>query len=310
MRINHFLLSFCTLALFACEKSPDEPAPVSEDAQKSAEVQAPAEVKAPVESSRPLDVVLNAQPEDVKARYQHRHPNETLTFFGIEPGMTVVEALPGGGWYTKILLPLLGEQGTLIGADYALDLWPKFGFMSDEQLEAKKTWTTDWPAEVETWGIENSAEVKAFVLGSLPAEMEGTADAVLFVRALHNLARFNVDGGYLDAALQDAYKVLKPGGFVGIVQHEARENMPDAWAGGQNGYLKKSFVIEKMQAAGFQIVGESSINENPADQPTESDVVWRLLPGLYTSRDNPELQEELKKIGESNRMTLKFIKPE
>lgn len=308
MRVNHFLLSLCALALVACEKSPEQTTQPAEDAQKPAEVQVEA-TEAP-ESTRPLDIILQAQPEDVKARYQYRHPDQTLTFFGIEPGMTVVEALPGGGWYTKILLPLLGEEGTLIGADYALDMWPKFGFMNDEQLEAKKTWTTDWPQQVAEWNIPNAAPVKAFVLGSLPAEMEGTADAVLFVRALHNLSRFNVDGGYLDAAIQDAYKVLKPGGIVGVVQHEARENMSDAWAGGQNGYLKKSFVIEKMQAAGFQIVGESPINENPKDQPTESDIVWRLAPGLYTSKDNPELRAELEKIGESHRMTLKFRKPE
>jgi len=137
MRINHFLLSLCALTLVACEKSSEQVTQPGEDAQKPAEVQAEAQV--PPQSARPLDTILAAQPDDVKARYQYRHPDQTLTFFGIEPGMTVVEALPGGGWYTKILLPLLGEEGTLIGADYALDMWPKFGFMNDEQLEAKKT---------------------------------------------------------------------------------------------------------------------------------------------------------------------------
>lgn len=309
MRIKQFLIApsliaFSTMILLACEKAAESPAPAAENAQK------PAEVQVPAQSVRKLDEILNAQPDDVKARYQFRHPDQTLTFFGINDGMTVVEALPGGGWYTKILLPLIGDEGTLIGADYALDMWPKFGFFSDEQIEAKKTWPGDWPNEVAGWGVESNAQVKAFVLGSLPAELEGTADAVLFIRALHNLARFNIDGGYLDSALENAYKVLKPGGIVGVVQHEARENMPDEWAGGQNGYLKKSFVIAKMQAAGFELIGESAINENPNDKPTESDVVWRLLPGLYTSKDNPELREEMSKIGESNRMTLKFRKPE
>lgn len=302
MRLQYILLSLCALTLIACEKASDESTPAAEDAQK------PVEAQESIPSQRPLDKILAAQSDKVKARYQFRHPDQTLTFFGIEPGMTVVEALPGGGWYSKILLPLLGEEGTLIGADYALDMWPKFGFFNDEQLEAKKTWAEDWTAEAKGWGIENSAQVKAFALGSLPAEMEGTADAVLFIRAMHNLARFNIDGGYLDIAIENAHKVLKPGGIVGIVQHQARENMPDAWAGGQNGYLKKSFVISKMQAAGFEMIGESPINENALDQPTESDIVWRLPPGLYTSKDNPELRKKLKKIGESNRMTLKFRK--
>src|SRR5512134_710260 len=80
--------------------------------------------------SERLAAVLAAQPPEVQARYQWRHPRETLEFFGIAPGMTVVEALPGGGWYTKILLPYLGPQGSYIGADYAADMWPLFGFFS------------------------------------------------------------------------------------------------------------------------------------------------------------------------------------
>ena len=144
----------------------------------------------------------------------------------------------------------------------------------------------------------------------MPEEMKGTADAVLFIRALHNLARFEGEGGFLTAALRDAYDILKPGGTVGVVQHQAREGMSDEWAGGQNGYLKKSFVIEKMQDAGFEFVAGSDINMNGKDQPTDEDKVWRLPPSLATSRDNPELKAEMEAIGESNRMTLKFRKPQ
>lgn len=257
-----------------------------------------------------LKDVLATQPEEVQARYQWRHPVETLSFFGIKPGMTVVEALPGGGWYTKILLPYLGTEGELMGADYATDMWPKFGFLDAAALEKKKTWTTDWVAEVNDWGIDNSASVSAFVLGSLPKSAAGSADAVLFIRALHNLARFEDDGGFLTAAIADAYTVLKPGGIVGVVQHEARPDMPDDWATGNNGYLKKSFVIAQFEAAGFELVSNSSVNANPKDQPATSDSVWRLPPTMYTVRDKPELQEKMKAIGESNRMTLKFRKPQ
>ena len=257
-----------------------------------------------------LAAVLAEQPEEVQARYTYRHPAETLEFFGIVPGMTVVEALPGGGWYTKILLPYLGPDGSLIGADYSRDMYPLFGFFGEEFLKKKETWADDFTADAKGWSGEDGASVTAFVFGSMPEEMKGTADAVLFIRALHNLARFEDEGDFLSAALQDAYDVLKPGGSVGVVQHQAPDGMPDEWAGGQNGYLKKSFLIEKMQEAGLEFVAGSDINMNGKDQPTEEDIVWRLPPTLATSGDNPELKAEMEAIGESNRMTLKFRKPQ
>lgn len=255
-----------------------------------------------------LGKVLSAQPAEVQARYGARHPAETLAFFGIEPGMTVVEALPGGGWYSKILIDYLGPKGELIGADYAMDMFPLFGFFSEERLEAKKTWVQDWSAEANGW-VEGGAPVGAFQLGSLPDSMKATADAVVMIRALHNLARFEDQGGFLTAAVQDVYDVLKPGGVLGVVQHEARPDMPDDFATGSGGYLKKSFIIEQMEAAGFEFVDESDINQNPADQPGEGDVVWRLPPTMATTRDNPEGRAAMEAIGESNRMTLKFRKP-
>lgn len=256
-----------------------------------------------------LASVLAGQPVEVQARYPARHPAETLEFFGIAPGMTVVEALPGGGWYTKILAPYLGPDGLLIGANYSLEMYRLFGFLSEEQLNELETWTTDFTAEATEWAGADGAAVGAFVFGALPEDMKGTADAVLFIRALHNLAKFENQGGFLSSALQNAFDVLKPGGTVGVVQHQAPDGMPDGWAGGQMGYLEKSFVISRMEAAGFEFVAGSDINENPNDQPAADDVVWRLPPTLSTSRDNAELRAEMEAIGESNRMTLKFRKP-
>ena len=142
------LVLAAAFALAACGgESP--PAPETTSAAESA---APAMEPKPETSPAPsLAAVLDAQPDEVKARYQYRNPEETLEFFGVEPGMTVVEALPGGGWYSKVLLPYLGDSGTLIGADYPLELWPNFSFMSEEALEAKKTWVADWTAQAETW---------------------------------------------------------------------------------------------------------------------------------------------------------------
>lgn len=256
-----------------------------------------------------LATVLAAQPDDAKARYMYRHPQETLGFFGIEPGMTVLEALPGTGWYTKILLDYLGPSGRVIGADYDMAMWPMFGFFSDEFIEDKKTWTQDWTVSANEWRGENSARVSAFVFGSAPAKFNGQADAVLFIRALHNLNRFESKGGFMTAALADAYRILKPGGIVGVVQHQAPDSAADDWADGSKGYLKKDALIASFKAAGFEYVAETDVNANPKDQPTTDDIVWRLPPTLFTSRENPELQAKMRAIGESNRMTLKFRKP-
>jgi predicted methyltransferase len=224
--------------------------------------------------------------------------------------MTVVEALPGEGWYTKILLPYLGPQGGYIGADYARAMYPLFGFFSEERLKEKDIWVVDFTAEASGWAGADGPSVAAFAFGSMPESMQGTADAVLFVRALHNLARFEGQGGFLTAALQDAFAVLKPGGGVGVVQHEARAAMPDASAGGRSGYLKRDFVIARFEQAGFEFLGASEINQNEKDQPDETDMVWRLPPTLATSGEDPALRAQLEAIGESNRMTLEFRKPD
>lgn len=255
--------------------------------------------------------ILAARPDDVKARYAYRHPQETLEFIGIEPGMTVVEGLPGRGWYTKVLLPYIGTEGGYIGANYSMQMWPNFSFADEAFLDTQSRFVTDWPVEAAEWGGADGAPVAAFYFGSLPDEMAGTADVVFFPRVLHNLVRFQNAGAgnFLDEALADAYNVLKPGGVFGVVQHHARDDMPDQWADGNAGYLKKQFVIDAIEAAGFEFVAESDVNANELDQPTIDDIVWRLPPRYATSGNDPELRATYEAIGESNRMTLKFRKP-
>ena len=256
-----------------------------------------------------LEAILAAQPEAVQARYAYRNPAQTLAFFGIEPGMTVVEALPGGGWYSKLLLPYLGEEGALIGANYGLDMQRLFSYRTEEQLKKLETWTTDWPEKASAWVENNDTPISGFFFGAQPESVAGRADAVLFIRALHNLARYQNQGDFLSIAIDNAYTALKPGGVVGIVQHQMREEAPDVWADGSRGYLKQSFVVAQMEAAGFVFEGASEVNANPNDQPQEGDIVWRLPPTLMGSRDNPEAAAAMQAIGESNRMTLKFRKP-
>ncbi len=298
--MNKSLALIATLFLFGCQQA-------AETSSESTTEEAPPAV---AEATAGLEAVLAAQPDEVRARFPYRNPRETLEFFGVEPGMTVVEGLPGGGWYTKLLLPYLGVDGRLIGANYAMDLWPNFGFATEEFLATQSTWAVDFPVDAAEWGGDAGAPVSAFNFGAMPEEIAGTADVVLMVRALHNLARFSDQRDFLGEALADSYAALKPGGILGVVQHHARDDMPDAFADGSRGYLKQGFVIAAAEAAGFEFVAESDVNANPEDQPGEEDVVWRLPPSLGTSRDNPELRAELEAVGESNRMTLKFRKPD
>lgn len=261
------------------------------------------------DNSKALSAVLDAQSDKHKARYQYRHPQETLEFFGITPGMTVVEALPGGGWYSKILIPYLGDEGHLVGVDYALEMWPEFGgFATPEFIETKKTWPAEWVKDAAEWRAGSTGEISAFAFGDRDTSMDGTVDAALFVRALHNLNRFEDEGGYITSALADTYALLKPGGIVGVVQHQGPEGNTDEWADGNQGYMKKSNLVKIMETAGFELVAESDINANPNDVPSNEDIVWRLPPSFGTSRDNPELKAKMQAIGESNRMTLKFKK--
>lgn len=260
-------------------------------------------------SSSMLEEILDSQTDAMKKRYEFRRPKETLEFFGIEPGMTVVEALPGGGWYTKLLVPFLGSEGTIVGANYAMGMYSLFGYKG-ERLDNMAKWPQNWPAEINEKSQENmGASAQAFMFGDMPDSMKATADAVLLIRAVHNLARFESQGGFLTSAVQNTYDILKPGGIVGIVQHQARDEMPDEWADGSKGYLKKAFVIELMTQAGFELVADSDLNQNEKDQPTVDDIVWRLPPTLATSKDDEDLKNSMVSIGESNRMTLKFKKP-
>ncbi len=305
MNFKHFVFGIALFSLAACGQQESATAP---EAPAAAETATPTEAPAPAAEPTGLDAILAAQPEEVQARYQYRNPKETLEFFGIEPAMTVVEVLPGGGWYSKILLPHLGAEGELVGVNYATDMWQHFGGFANEEFLARiVNWTTDWTNGAEEWRDDSSASISAFVFGAVPEEKVGTADAVLFVRALHNMARFD-QRPYLDEAIQNAHEVLKPGGIAGVVQHEAPADATDEWANGSAGYLKRSFVIERFEAAGFELVAQSDVNQNAKDNPTETDFVWRLPPSLRGSDDDSERKAAMQAIGESNRMTLKFKK--
>ncbi|NTS75421.1 class I SAM-dependent methyltransferase [Catenovulum sp. SM1970] len=254
--------------------------------------------------SKKLDAVLAAQSDEHKARHQSRHPKETLSFFGIEPGMTVVEALPGGGWYSKVIAPYLGKEGKLIGVNYEDSLWSNFTWASEDFIKDRIGRTKTFPSQVKEWTPVNTPKAESYTFGTFPETMSDSVDAVLYIRALHNLNRFNDNGQYLDTALAETHRILKKGGVVGVVQHSSDVS----GLKGDTGYLNKADVIAAMEKAGLKLVDESDINANPKDQPKADEIVWRLPPTLLNAKDDEAKKKALEAIGESNRMTLLFKK--
>ena len=260
------------------------------------------------QDSAALEAAVAAQDEEHQSRHEFRHPKETLEFFGIEPGMAVGEFLPGGGWYTKILVPYLGDDGELVGIDYSLDMWPEFSFANEEFIKTKTTWPETFVTKSAEWMPANGPEIAATTFGSPAGDMEGTLDAILFIRALHNLSRFETEGAYLTKALGHSHALLKDGGIIGVVQHRAPESWEDSQATGSAGYVKQSALIARFEAAGFDLVKTSEINANPKDKPVDGDSVWRLPPSLSGVGNDEALKAERMAIGETDRMTLLFKK--
>ena len=258
-------------------------------------------------STDPLSAAIASRPEADQARDIYRHPAQTLEFFQVEPGMTVAEALPGRGWYTKILANYLGADGTLYGVNYVERMWPLFSFMDEEAVAKRIASTKAFPGMVRGF-TDNGIAAAGFTFSSVPAKAIGKVDRVLMIRALHNLNRFEEQAGTHSQALAAVRSLLTADGLVGVVQHRLPESASDASADGSRGYLKQSAVIAMFEDAGFALVDSSEINANPKDKPDADDIVWRLLPSLSGSKSDPEKRAAMEAIGESDRMTLLFKK--
>lgn len=254
-----------------------------------------------------LNAVIAARSDEAKKRDSFRHPAETLTFFQVEPGMTVAEALPGGGWYTRILANYLNKRGVLYGINYVDSMWPRFSFATDEWVALRIAGTAKFAGNVANYS-DKEIKAKGFTFNTIPPKVAGTVDRVLMIRALHNLNRFESDAGTRTQAMAAVRAMLKKDGLVGVVQHRLPESAPDKGADGSRGYLKQSAVMAMFEDAGFELVDQSEINANPKDKPGPEDIVWRLPPSLNTSKEDPELRAAMKAIGESDRMTLLFRK--
>lgn len=274
------------LTLAACAQTPKTDTPPAAEASPAASEQA----------ADPLAAAIAGSWRDPKnaARDQYRHPRETLTFFGLQPGQTVIEITPGAGWYSEILAPYLRGNGTYIAA--VVDpMAVAEGRSRDYQQKNKAGLEAKFaaaPAQYDGARVV-AYDPKAPVFG--PAN---SADLVLTFRNVHNWR----SAGQAEGMFKGFHAVLKPGGTLGVVEHRAAADVP---ADDKTGYVGEAQVIAMAQAAGFALAEKSEINANPRDTKDHPNGVWTLPP---VGRHDPEDAQKYQAIGESDRMTLRFVK--
>ena len=252
---------------------------------------------AAADTAQQLDQVLAGSHRDAKnaARDQYRHPKETLLFFGLQPDMSVVEVWPSAGWWTEILAPLLKDEGKYYAAWFATE-WkdtPDFLKQREKGFDAMLSGKPELYGEV--------IKTKLLAPGYVDIAPKGSADMVLTFRNVHNWAK----AGNADAMFTAFYDALKPGGILGVKDHRAR---PGTSFKQQidSGYMTEEYVISTAEKAGFKFVAKSEINANPKDTTDHPAGVWTLPPTLRLGEKD---REKYLAIGESDRMTLKFVKP-
>lgn len=233
--------------------------------------------------------------EASRVRDAYRHPRETLLFFGLRPDMAVVEIWPSAGWYTEMLAPVLRDEGKLYAARFAVS-WeraPDFAKARDKEFLAKLAARPDIYGKVVPTEILPPQYVDAAPKGSV--------DMVLTFRNVHNWAK----AGTADAMFATFHGLLKSGGILGVEEHRAK---PGTSFDDQvkSGYMTEQYVIDTAELAGFRFVGKAEVNANPKDTKDYPDGVWTLPPTL---RLGDKDRERYLAIGESDRMTLKFVKP-
>ncbi|HET9034467.1 MAG TPA: methyltransferase domain-containing protein [Dokdonella sp.] len=274
------------LALTACGPAAEQPAAPESTSDQPA-------VAVPPAAANPIDSILaGAWRSDAnKARDTYRHPAATLAFFGVKPDQTIVEIAPGGGWYTEILAPLLMKDGHYIAA-IATDASSEYNARNNAKFREKLA------GDAAQYGAAKTVEFDPEAPNFGP---DGSADVVLTFRNVHNW----VGGGNAEAMFKGFNAVLKPGGTLGVVEHRAADGADPASIE-KSGYLTTDSVIKLATDAGFTLVEQSEINANPNDTKDYEKGVWTLPPGLALGETD---RDKYLAIGESDRMTLKFVKP-
>jgi len=229
------------------------------------------------------------------ARDIYRHPEKTLEFFDLQPNMAVVEIWPGGqAWYTEILAPYLKGHGKLYAAHFDENSAFPYFVKSLAQFKQKISANPEAYGKVITTTLDTS--------GQLKIAPDNSADRILTFRNVHNWMK----SGQAENVFKTMYQALKPGGILGVVEHRNPANIKQDLTA-SSGYVTEAHVIQLASQAGFKLVAKSEINANPKDTHTHPYGVWSLPPSLRGGETN---KANFIAIGESNRMTLKFIKPE
>lgn len=247
-----------------------------------------------------LDAAIAGDWRDPKntARDVYRHPRETLTFFAVAPEETVVEITPGGGgWYTEILGPYLRERGV-----YAAAMVDPMAAAEGRSRDAQQKYLDDLKARLAARPAQFDRVALRLFAPKQPSFADaGSVDTVLTFRNVHNW----VAGGTAELYFKAFHDALKPGGTLGVVEHRAKPGTTlDAMK--KSGYLTEELVIQLATDAGFRLDAKSEINANPKDTADHKNGVWTLPP---TNRHDPEDAATYRAIGESDRMTLRFVKP-
>lgn len=234
------------------------------------------------------------------ARDQYRHPQQTLELFDVQPDQTVVEIWPGGGWYTEILAPYLRKNGTLIAAHYdSSDTQASYRPNSRKRFEEKMAADPKVYSKVRVVSLMFDEQAKTV---KIPAAEANSADRVVTFRNAHGWRAT----GTTAAAFGHFFEILKPGGKLGIVQHMADPKQD--WLSRNIGYLSRDYIISQAVHAGFRLESEGFFNRNPLDNKRYKVGVWQLPPSLRDLETDAQKAPYLA-IGESERMTLVFVKP-
>ncbi|MFM0734826.1 methyltransferase [Paraburkholderia sediminicola] len=247
--------------------------------------------------SASLDAAISGPQRSDKSRARdvYRHPKETLQFFGVAPSQTVLEIAPGGGWYTEILAPYLHDRGKLYEAQYES---PEPASAAEEQA-GQAPFARKLAATPAVYGNVVVGTLRAGQFSGFPAD--GSVDEVLTFRNIHNW----IKDGQIDANLRAFYAALKLGGILGVEEHRAAPGT-SLQQTIDTGYVTEAYVIEHARAAGFELAGQSEVNSNPRDTKNYPHGVWSLPP-TYEGHDVDRAKYAA--IGESDRMTLRFVKP-
>lgn len=244
------------------------------------------------------DILTMSQRDGDRARDQYRHPAETLRFFGVKPGMTVVDYMPASGWYTRVLAPYIGSEGRYIG----LNPNP-----ANSRMEGMTRYFSNLPGRFAeqhpTWGLVG-APVTGMATQDITEDMHGTVDRVLIFREIHNMLR----SGVISPELYAMRDLLKADGMLGIVQHRAKPWASGDYTDGSKAYLRQKDVIGLVEAHGFELVATSEVNANPMDPADWEKGSWMLPPGYRDAPEGSEQRARVAAIGESDRMTLLFRK--